>query len=67
MSTVLQIIASVLGIFVTWWIGKQVTKWLQAYRTARQQSEVEDARKQSQSDNQKANEESDRLKKIDGR
>lgn len=67
MSTILQIIASVLGIFATWWIGKQALRWLQAYRTARQQSEVEDARKQAQTDNQKANEESDLLKKIDGR
>lgn len=66
-STILQILASVLGVFATWWIGKQLTKWIQAYRTRRQQSEIEDARKEAQEANQKANAESDKLKKIDGR
>lgn len=66
-STILQIVAAILGVFATWWIGKQVTKWLQAYRTSRQKSEAEQARKDAQATNQKANQESDRLKEIDGR
>lgn len=67
MSSILQIFAAMLGIVASWYIGKSLTKWLQAYRTQRQKSEVEDARKAAQLANEKANAEADRLKQIDGR
>lgn len=66
-STILTILGSILGILATWYVGKNLTKWLQAWRTKQQQGEVEDARNQAKQDNQQANSESDALRKIDGR
>lgn len=64
---IVQIIGSLLAIVASWYVSKQLAKWLQAYRTKRQQSEVEEVRKDSQAENQQANSESDKLKEIDGR
>lgn len=60
-------IGSIVACFAAWFLGKQIVKWIQAYRNRRQSSEVEEARRKAQSANQRANEESDRLREIDGR
>ena len=60
-------VASVLGLGLSWYLGKQVVLWLQAYRTERQKSEVEAAREQVLRDAQAAQAESDRLREIEGR
>lgn len=64
---IFQILAGVLSLVASWYLGKFLNKWIQAYRDQRQKSEVEEARKDSQAANQAANAESDRLKQIDGR
>ena len=60
-------VASILGLGLTWYLGKQVVLWLQAYRTQRQKSEVEAAREALAKANQDANKESDLLRDIEGR
>lgn len=67
MTAILQIIAAVGGIFATWWIGKFINKYWQAYKNWQQTNEMESARKQSQDDSQRANSDSDALRDIDGR
>lgn len=66
-EAVLKTLAGGLAIVATYYIGKSLRKWLQAYRDQRQKSEIEGARQGSQAANQKANTESDKLKQIDGR
>ncbi len=60
-------IAVILTAFAAWFLGKQLVKWIQAYKNRRQSSEVEEARREARDQNQRANEESDRLREIDGR
>lgn len=66
-ESILAILASLLGVVASWYVGKKLVLWIQAYRTQRQKSEVEEARKAAQKANQKANEESDKLRETDGR
>lgn len=66
-TSILSILASVLGVLVTLFFGGKIATYLQAYYTARQKSEVEEARKATLEADQKANAESDALKQIDGR
>jgi hypothetical protein len=64
---ILEIVAAIAAIVASLFLGKEAVKWIQAYRTNRQKSEVSEAREDAQSINQAANKESDRLKAIDGR
>lgn len=60
-------VAIMLGCFGTWYLGKFIVKWLQAYRDHANTQLATDARAQAQVDSQKANAESDALKNIDAR
>lgn len=64
---ILQIVASLGGILASWFVGKEIVKWLQAYRTSRQKVESTAAKKESEELNRKANADSDKLKDIEGR
>jgi hypothetical protein len=66
-TPILQILGAIAGIVATYYLGQFITKWLQAYRTQRQKSEVEEARRIAQEANQQANEASDKLRDIEGR
>lgn len=50
-----------------WYLGKQIVRWLQAYRNSRQTADTEAIKKESEELNRKANAESDKLKDIEGR
>ena len=52
---ILQIVASAAGIFLTWYVGRAVVRWLQAYRTERQKKEQTDLKKETEKENQKWN------------
>lgn len=64
---IVQIVASALGVLATWFAGKAIVTWLQAYRTSRQTVEQDEIKRESEKLDQQANDDSDRLKKIEGR
>lgn len=66
-QSVAYILASLAGIFATYWILKKLTPWYQAYKNKKTTDEIAEAKEDASSDNQKANAESDKLKEIDGR
>lgn len=64
-NPIVQIIAGIVGLIAVIFIEGKIVKWLQAYRTRRQQDESTDARSGAQDDNQRSNRESDRLREIE--
>jgi hypothetical protein len=66
-QTLAQILAGGLTVFASWYGGKVLVKWVQAYRTQRTKEESERIKRESEELNKKANSESDRLKEIEGR
>lgn len=66
-QSIAYIIASIFGVYATYWILKKLTPWYQAYKNKKMTDEIAEAKKEASSDNQKANTESDKLKEIDGR
>lgn len=66
-DSILKILASVTGIFATYWISKRITRWWQAWKNRQQRDEATEARTQAQIDNQRANAENDALREKDGR
>lgn len=64
---ILQILAAGAGMLAAWFVGKEVVKWLQAYRNSRQTADTEAIKKETEELTRKANAESDKLKAIEGR
>lgn len=66
-TTILEILASGLGIFAAYYISTKLKGWLQSWDTKSETTAATDARTQAQTDDQDANAQSDALKKLDGR
>lgn len=66
-TSIFSIVASIAGIFATYWIGKKITIWLQAYRDMRQAAEELRVKQESEIMARKAQSDSDELKDIERR
>lgn len=66
-QAIANVIAYTAAAFASWYVGKNLVKWIQAYRSRQQQHETERLKKESESLAKKAQSESDKLKELEGR
>lgn len=66
-QAVLNLTAYGLAAFASWYVGKNLLKWIQAYRSRQQTAETARLKELSEALARKAQAESDKLKEIEGR
>jgi hypothetical protein len=66
-QAVLNVAAYGLAAFASWYVGKNLVKWIQAYRSKQQAAETARLKDLSEAMVRRAQEESDKLKDIEGR
>ena len=64
-TPILQILAAGLGMFASWWIGKLVLKWVQAWQNVSNKLEKERQLRLTLEAARQANRDADHLKEIE--
>lgn len=66
-QAVANAIAYGMAAFASWYVGKNLVKWIQAYRSKQQVAENARLKELSEGIARKAQDESDKLKELEGR